>query len=352
MALEQSIEDSSMWMTPEETLINEEIFAVLASGGHYVNVHSDAFPNGEIRGQILTDNFALATFALSGEQEVPVVDTAATFEVLASGGHYVNVHTPANGSGELRGQILTSNFALATFGLSGDQQVPVASTSAMGNGYALVNTSTYELELVIDTTGVDNATGAHIHTGDIGTNGDVLVALEQSTSDPGMWMTPADTAINADILAVLAGGGHYVNVHTPAFPDGEIRGQIVTPQYVIATFGLSGAQEVPAVTTMASGNGYALVNSLTYDLDLVVHTNGVDDATAAHIHTGRVGMNGDVLVALEQSADDAGMWMTADDAMLTPAIFEVLASGGHYVNVHTPANPSGELRGQILPTTL
>ena len=416
VALEQSMDDASMWMTPEDTMINEDIFAVLASGGHYVNVHSDAFPNGEIRGQILTDNFALATFDLSGEQEVPVVDTtaygsgyalidtssyaleltvitegvdnataahihtgrvgmngdvlvaleqsaddmgkwvtpddlaidAATFDVLASGGHYVNVHTPANGSGELRGQILTSNFALATFGLSGDQQVPVASTSAMGNGYALVNTSTYDLELVIDTTGVDNATAAHIHTGGIGTNGDVLVALEQSMSDPGMWMTPADTAINADILAVLAGGGHYVNVHTPAFPDGEIRGQIVTPQYVIATFGLSGAQEVPAVTTMASGNGYALVNSLTYDLDLVVHTNGVDDATAAHIHTGRVGMNGDVLVALEQSADDAGMWMTADDAMLTPAIFEVLASGGHYVNVHTPANPSGELRGQIL----
>ncbi|MEC9262827.1 MAG: CHRD domain-containing protein, partial [Pseudomonadota bacterium] len=416
VALEQSMEDTSMWMTPEDTMINEEIFAVLASGGHYVNVHSDAFPNGEIRGQILTDNFALATFALSGKQEVPVVDTAAygsgyalvdtssyaleltvvtegvddataahihtgrvgmngdvlvaleqsaddmgkwvtpddlaidaaTFEVLASGGHYVNVHTPANGSGELRGQILTSNFALATFGLSGEQQVPVASTSAMGNGYALVNTSTFDLELVIDTTGVDNATGAHIPTGNIGTNGDVLVALEQSTSDPGMWMTPADTAINADILAVLAGGGHYVNVHTPAFPDGEIRGQIVTPQYVIATFGLSGAQEVPAVTTMASGNGYALVNSLTYDLDLVVHTDGVDDATAAHIHTGRVGMNGDVLVALEQSADDAGMWMTADDTMLTPAIFEVLASGGHYVNVHTPANPDGELRGQIL----
>ena len=39
-------------------------------------------------------------------------------------------------------------------------------------------------------------------------NGDVLVGLEQSMSDPGMWMTPADTAINAEILAVLASGGH------------------------------------------------------------------------------------------------------------------------------------------------
>ena len=273
---------------------------------------------------------------------------ASIFDVLLSGGHYVNVHTPANGSGELRGQILTNDYALATFELNGDQQVPVAATSASGDGYAVVNTSTYDLELVVHTSGVDDATAAHIHTGGIGMNGDVLVALEQSMTDPGMWMTPADTAIDADILTVLASGGHYVNVHTPAFPGGEIRGQIVTPEYVIATFALSGAQEVPAVTTTASGNGYALVNSMTYALDLVVHTDGVDDATAAHIHTGRIGMNGDVLAALEQSMEDPGMWMTADGTMLTAEIFDVLASGGHYVNVHTPANPSGELRGQIL----
>ncbi|GGF66419.1 CHRD domain-containing protein [Alteromonas lipolytica] len=416
VALEQSMDDMSMWMTPEGTMIDADIFAVLTSGGHYVNVHSDSYPGGEIRGQILTDNFALATFALSGAQEIPAVETdaygsgyalidtttyalelaivtegaddataahihtgrigmngdvlvaleqsaddmgkwvtpenltidEATFDVLASGGHYVNLHTPANGSGELRGQILTGDYALATFALNGDQQVPVAATSAMGNGYALVNSMTFDLELVVDTTGVDNATAAHIHTGSIGMNGDVLVALEQSMTDPGMWMAPADTRIDADTLGVLASGGHYVNVHTPAFPGGEIRGQILTPEYALATFGLSGAQEVPAVVTSASGSGYALVNTLTYDLSLVVNTDGVDDATAAHIHTGRIGTNGDVLVALEQSASAAGTWMTSANTQITAEILDILASGGHYVNIHTPANPGGELRGQIL----
>ncbi|OFC71394.1 CHRD domain-containing protein [Alteromonas confluentis] len=415
VALEQSMDDMTMWMTPEGTMIDEDILAVLVSGGHYVNVHSPDFPSGEIRGQILTDNYALATFALSGAQEVPAVMTDAfgsgyalvntddyglelkvvtegvddatmahihtgrvgmngdvlvaleqsgsdagtwmtpenamideeTFNVLASGGHYVNVHTNDNAGGELRGQILTDDYVIATFMLDGEQEVPVVDTMAMGHGYALVNTSTYALELVVDTEGVDDATGAHIHTGNIGMNGDVLVALEQSADDMGMWMTPAETMIDADILAVLASGGHYVNVHTPANMGGEIRGQILTPEYTLVTFPLTGDQQVPAVTTTATGNGYALVNSMTYDLSLVAHTEGVDDATMAHIHTGAAGENGDVLVGLEQSMDDMGMWMTPANTMIDMDIYNVLISGGHYVNVHTSANPDGELRGQI-----
>ena len=116
---------------------------------------------------------------------------------------------------------------------------------------------------------------------------------------------------------------------------------------MVVTFPLSGDQQVPAVTTTATGSGYALVNSMTYALEVVVNTEGVDDATAAHIHTGAAGENGDVLVGLEQSADDMGMWMTPADTMIDIDTYDVLISGGHYVNIHTPANPDGELRGQI-----
>ncbi|WP_372625220.1 CHRD domain-containing protein [Arsukibacterium sp.] len=412
----EAAEEEGVWVIPENTMIDEATFLVLASGGHYVNVHTPANPGGELRGQILTDNFVLATFGLSGKQEVPMVDTQAsgdgyalvntddfqvevvavttgvddatmahihtgrignnggvlvglvqsgddlgtwmtpedtqideaTFAVLASGGHYVNVHTPANPGGELRGQILTDNFVLATFALTGAQEVPAVTTSASGDGYALVNSTDYSVELVALTEGVDDATMAHIHTGRIGNNGPVLVGLEQVMDEPGKWVTPADTMIDADIFAVLASGGHYVNVHTPANPGGELRGQIVTDNFVLATFALTGAQEVPAVTTTATGTGYALVNTTTFALEVTALTEGVDDATMAHIHTGRVGLNGDVLVSLEQSADDAGKWATPADTMIDADILAVLASGGHYVNVHTPANPGGELRGQIV----
>ena len=416
VVLEQDDQVMSDWVTPEGTMIDEETLNVLLSGGHYVNVHSPEFPDGEIRGQIVTDNYALATFKLSGEQEVPAIDTMAsgegyalvntddyevelrvntsgvedasaahihtgrvgmngdvlvaleqsmdnmnvwmtpentmidaeTLSVLASGGHYVNVHTPANPSGELRGQILTDNYALATFKLAGDQEVPAVSTSASGNGYALVNTNNYGIELRVVTSGVEDATAAHIHTGRIGMNGDVLVGLEQSSDDMNVWMTPDNLMIDAETFAVLASGGHYVNVHTPANPSGELRGQILTDNYALATFKLSGQQEVPAVSTMGSGDGYALVNTTNYGVELRVVTSGVEDATAAHIHTGRIGMNGDVLVGLEQSSDDINVWMSPENLTIDAETFAVLASGGHYVNVHTPAHTSGELRGQIL----
>ncbi|CAM3701532.1 CHRD domain-containing protein [Pseudoalteromonas maricaloris] len=416
VVLEQDDEVMTDWVTRDDTMIDEAMLNVLLSGGHYVNVHTPELANGEIRGQILTDNYAVATFDLSGKQEVPAVLTMASgdgyalvntdnyevelrvvtsgvedstaahihtgrigmngdvlvgleqstddmnvwmtpdntminaeiFAVLASGGHYVNVHTPSNPSGELRGQILTSNYALATFALSGQQEVPAVSTMASGDGYALVNMNDYEVELRLVTMGVEDATAAHIHTGQIGMNGDVLVGLEQSTDDTNVWMTPDNTMINAEIFAVLASGGHYVNVHTPANASGELRGQILTDNYTLVAFPLSGEQEVPAVTTTATGSGYVLVNRNGFDLELQVLTSGVADATAAHIHTGIADENGPVLLALMQDSSDANRWMAPANAALTAEIFAILAGGGHYVNVHTPANPSGELRGQIV----
>jgi len=415
VALEQSLDDQNVWNSPDELVIDAATFEALASGGHYVNVHTPANPSGELRGQIIADDYLLATFPLQGSQEVPAVTSTAsgdgyalintdtfsvelklltdgvinatkahihsgrvgtngdvlvaleqasdnanvwvaptgfaidanTLAVLTSGGQYVNVHTPANPSGELRGQILTQNYVLATFPLQGVQEVPAVNTEAFGSGYALANTDNYSLELRLLTVGVMNASMAHIHSGRIGANGDVLVALEQAPEDANLWMTAADYSIDVDIFNALAMGGHYVNVHTPANPSGELRGQILTDNYEFFAFPLDGAQEVPAVETVASGRGYALANKNNFGLELVAITQGVDDATKAHIHSGNTGANGQVLIGLEQDADNVNIWLSPANFTVNAEVYSLLVSGGHYVNVHTPANPSGELRGQI-----
>ena len=230
--------------------------------------------------------------------------------------------------------------------LSGKQQVPTNMSMQMGTATIELDETQGLIRASVDVSSVEGVQAIHIHDGDIGRNGDVAFGFESAGAGDGTY-TLDETSVDADLIEDLLGGEWYVNVHTETFSDGELRGQIVSDDMAVVTFMLDGEQEVPAVSTMADGYGYALVSTATYDLDLVVYTDGIDDATAAHIHTGRAGNNGDVLVAIEQSMDDMTMWMTPEGTMIDEDIFAVLASGGHYVNVHTPAYTAGELRGQI-----
>jgi hypothetical protein len=66
-------------------------------------------------------------------------------------------------------------------------------------------------------------------------------------------------------------------------------------------------------------------------------------ATAAHIHAGKKGVAGAVLVPLCGPCTSG----QAGTATLTSAQLTQLKSGTTYVNVHTAKNPGGEIRGQI-----
>jgi hypothetical protein len=67
-------------------------------------------------------------------------------------------------------------------------------------------------------------------------------------------------------------------------------------------------------------------------------------ATAAHIHLGRRGVAGDVLIALCGGNCHSGMTGTAKFAS---KIVDQIEAGKTYVNVHTAKNPNGEIRGQV-----
>jgi hypothetical protein len=79
----------------------------------------------------------------------------------------------------------------------------------------------------ISVTGIDTPTAAHIHEAFRGTAGPIVVPLTQpATGDPGAssGCVAADPALLADILQNPA--AYYVNVHTPLFPGGALRGQL------------------------------------------------------------------------------------------------------------------------------
>ena len=267
----------------------------------------------------------------------------SNLDALTSGEWYLNVHTTANPSGEVRGQIVPDTTAVVTFSLSGSQEVPAVDTMAMGSGYALFDTTNNNVSLVAVTT-IENATMAHIHTGFAGENGGVLVGLVESESTAGVWMTDGSIALDEATATQLLAGGHYVNVHTAANTGGEIRGQITPDNIEVYGIIANGLQEVPAVTTTASGAGAFTLNTSTGALSGSVTITGMT-ANMAHIHEGEAGVNGGVLLGLTAGAD--GMWSVPANTMLTAEQMGVMADGGLYTNFHSDAFPSGEIRGQI-----
>lgn len=106
---------------------------------------------------------------------------------------------------------------------------------------------------------------------------------------------------------------------------------------------LSGANEVPPTTSAAKGSGVIVVaadKSVTGSITI----SGVD-ATAAHIHEAPAGTNGSVIVPLTKT--DANTFTVPAGAKLTDGQYASYTAGNLYVNVHSAANPGGEIRGQL-----
>jgi len=158
----------------------------------------------------------------------------------------------------------------------------------------------------------------------------------------GNTVTLASTALTTAQLASLDAGELYVNIHSASSPTGEIRGQIGREVF---TARLSGAQETTPVATTASGSGHLVLNPATRALSGEVEVQGVT-ATVAHIHLGALGSNGAVQIALVDHGGH-GHFSVPDNTVLTQAQVDSLRAGELYFNVHSAANPGGELRGQI-----
>jgi CHRD domain-containing protein len=110
------------------------------------------------------------------------------------------------------------------------------------------------------------------------------------------------------------------------------------------TVTLAGAQEVPPVTTSATGTAMLTISG-DRAVSGTLTTTGIE-ATAAHIHEAPSGKNGGVIVPFVKSGDK---WAIAPGAKLTEPQFKAFQDGNLYVNVHSAAHKDGEIRGQLKP---
>jgi hypothetical protein len=108
---------------------------------------------------------------------------------------------------------------------------------------------------------------------------------------------------------------------------------------------LSGTQEVPSVSTKASGIGSFTVGD-DRSVSGSVTLKGIT-SVSAHIHQAAAGKNGPVVIALTKTSDD--VWSVPAGAKLTEEQYKSYEAGDLYVNVHSDAHKGGEIRAQLKP---
>ena len=107
---------------------------------------------------------------------------------------------------------------------------------------------------------------------------------------------------------------------------------------------LLGTNEVPAVTTSSTGTATVTIDEGARRVCATLTLQGLPlaNVTAMHVHKGAAGANGPVVVPFTVAAQSCAENVAAD---VIAAIVD--NPSGHYFNVHTSANPGGEIRGQL-----
>jgi hypothetical protein len=113
-----------------------------------------------------------------------------------------------------------------------------------------------------------------------------------------------------------------------------------------ATAKLTGAAEVPGPgDPKGSGTVQVTLDPDTGEVCYELSVANIEEATAAHIHVGAMGQEGQVEVALEAPKTGTAKGCTRADAAVINAIMQ--DPSGYYVNVHNAAFPKGAVRGQL-----
>jgi hypothetical protein len=223
--------------------------------------------------------------------------------------------------------------------LSGSREVPANASTATGSATVTLNAAETSITWTVTHT-VASATNAHIHNGLAYTTGGVAVGLGTTFTSP----ITGTGAVTPTQAADLKAGRMYVNIHSGTFPAGEIRGQLLRPGELLYRTTMSGANEVPPVTTTATGGMQVIFNTAGTQMNCEGTYMGLSP-TAAHIHVGAAGASGGVAHALTIPA--GATTLTCTNSSISATDRSNAAGGLWYVNVHTQANPGGEIRGQL-----
>jgi CHRD domain len=248
--------------------------------------------------------------------------------------------------------------------MTGGQEVP-GPGDPDGSGRALVRLSGDRVCFLLQWSRISAPLAAHIHVGRRGVAGGIVVGLFQGqlpdTLNAVAGCAPADPA---DVRAIAANPrGYYVNVHTPDFPAGAIRGQLKKARHLDLdlpdqlTARLLGRNEVPPADP--DGRGQAFVDTGRTRVCFALAWTRIGPPIFAHIHQGAAGDIGPVVVPFFDVPEPAGSPPAALPDTINavagciggqdPAVLRAIRRdpSAYYVNVHNAEFPGGAIRGQL-----
>lgn len=225
-------------------------------------------------GPVIVDFLATAADPNRWEVETGDVLNADQVNALLAGQLYVNVHSAAHPGGEIRGQIKPQGIVVGIDGLSGANVAPPVTNTATGFAAMTIDESSNTATVHVQTTGVDDATEAHVHNAPAGENAAApLLTLMKDPALASHWLLEQQSITQAERDA-LAADRLYVDVHTPASPGGALRGQLSTDAEAPAAVTLTQLQTTiftPSCAGCHTGGGTALPSSMN-----------LSNATATH----------------------------------------------------------------------
>jgi hypothetical protein len=356
-------------LSPDRTnmkywLTYRELSGTLSAGGH-IHTGAAGANGGIVKSLALSGDPASASIkgqwsASDGTQPL----TAALVDSLIAGRFYANFHTTANPGGEIRGQLNLIGGTGYAAEINASSENPPTGENGTATGYVVLNathtSATYSVTY-INLTGTLTA-GGHIHVAGIGRNGPIVkgIALSggpASATVSGTWSaTDATQPLTTALAESLLSGRTYINFHTAAHPGGEVRGQLNLTTGVGFTVTLDASKEVPPNASTGRASGFAVLNAERNDLRYgFTYFDLTGTLTAGgHFHTAPPGVSGAVVKSIALSGAPAaatvsGDWAASDlTQALTGALVDSILAGHVYVNFHTAANPTGEIRGQVL----
>jgi hypothetical protein len=296
-----------------------------------VNVHIGAV------GESTTVSHQLTPTAnpMSGQISLSMDEQGA----VVADGLYVDVPTAAFPGGELRGQVIVPGSEIFVAYPAGDQQVPVVNSAYSSHASFILSPDQANLRYHLATDAMPSDVRLHRAIG--GVNGPVAYDLPLNSGSPIDGIVQLGGTAGSSDPTDLEKGRFYVNIVTQQNPAGELRGQLVRPGEVLLTGVLSGANEVPPVTSLAGGGTHLIVGADRSSVRYEAVVTGIIPISA-EIGAGAVGANGSTLFQLTLNMTGAfGTTQMSSNDM------SALLAGGDYVNVRTPSYPAGELRAQL-----